>query len=115
MIKGIKRKDIENCAVCGNGLMHEAMPIFAKFKVTRYIIDRNELQRESGLEQFFGGGQQGAALASVMGTDPEIAKGIDESEVLVCGGCLQKPLPLYFFLQEDDDASTGTDHAQASN
>ncbi len=85
----MKRKDIKNCALCGKGIAHAGIPLFYVLKIQRFGLNAQAINQQAGLEQYFGGGSQGAVLANVMGADPDIAKPINEneSEVWICEPC----------------------------
>lgn len=87
----MKRDEIQNCCVCNKGLAHDNSPLFYKIKLETMGLDRVGIQQTHGLEQFFGGGEQGAALASVMGANPDIASLIDMSTKLICSTCFLDP------------------------
>lgn len=85
---GFKRKDIQDCVHCNRGVAHSNNITFYELKIKRYVLDLREIQKEHGLETFFGGGNQGATLASVMGANPDIAKELSkEIKVLICEDC----------------------------
>ena len=83
----MKRKDLEKCLVCGQGLMKCGSPMFYKIKIESMILDLKEIQQTAGLEQFFGGGVSGAVLADVMGPDPDLAKKVISYIALICMKC----------------------------
>lgn len=82
----MKRKDIKPCMFCKQGIAHSGFN-FYEIKLTQHVLDMQEIQRETGLENFFGGGQQGATLASVMGTDPDLTNDLKTVKGLVCSEC----------------------------
>lgn len=89
-IQGEKMKagDFRPCALCGKGVMHTGLPLFYRVTIQRMGIDRQEVQRSHGMEQFFGGA---LALSRVF-HDPDIAKPISEvCKVLVCEDCSTRP------------------------
>ncbi len=86
----MKKKDFKNCALCGKGMMHDGNILFYRVKIERMGINLEAIQQTHGLETFFGGGQGGAVLAGVMGTDPEIAKPVTSDKALVCDTCACK-------------------------
>ncbi|WP_339827877.1 hypothetical protein [uncultured Arenimonas sp.] len=71
--------------------------------VDRLVLDPRAIQRQAGLEM-----QIGAALASVMGTNEDLAIPLDTSEIVICGDCLLRPLAA---LLEDRDQATEPDRA----
>jgi hypothetical protein len=82
------RKDLKPCAICGKGLMHTGLPLFWRVHVERIGVDAQAVQRQAGLETFFGGGHAGAVLADVMGDGAALAKPLDAPTVrLICESC----------------------------
>jgi len=83
-----KRLDIQPCCICGQGIMHDNQITFVRVRGLDYLVITPEgVKRTHGLEQFFGGGNVGAALAHAM-DDPELAKvTIPVSDKLVCLKC----------------------------
>lgn len=88
-LPGIKRREITNCALCGKGLAHNGAIMFNRVKVERFAFDYRQIRQLRGLEEFFGGGSPGAVLASVMGTDADLAKCMNPEvgAKLVCDMC----------------------------
>ncbi len=97
----MKQTDIKPCAICGNGMMHLGIPIFYTIKIQRHGLEAGAIQRQSGLEQFFGGH---ALLANVMGANEDMSKPLtDESELWVCDHCANENLlPLIAAIQEPE-------------
>jgi hypothetical protein len=90
-LPGLKRKEIEKCAVCLEGVAHNRQITFYRVTVERFILDHLAIQRTHGLEQFFGGGSAGALMANVMGTDEDLAKQIcPASSFILCEECAMK-------------------------
>ncbi len=84
----IARKDLKPCAICGKGLMHTGVPLFWRVHIERIGVNAQAVQRQAGLETFFGGGHAGAVLADVMGDGARLAEPIGEPAVrLVCESC----------------------------
>jgi hypothetical protein len=87
-LPGLKRKEITNCELCGNGLAKNGQFVFYRVRVEQYVLDGNAINRRHGLETFFGGGGAGALLAQAMGDDEDLAKQMSDSKPrLVCQGC----------------------------
>ena len=78
-----KQDEIENCIACNQGLMHNQGIFFYKVSVEQFVIDCRSIQRQTGLEQMIGN----AAIARVMGTNEDIAKGLSPTSFLICGDC----------------------------
>jgi hypothetical protein len=89
----MKRKDIRRCCRCGQGVA-KAGPTFYTVQIQYFALDPSGIQQTHGLEQFFGGGAAGATLASVMGTDPDIAKPLGEptDRLWMCLDCSLEPV-----------------------
>ena len=102
MASGLKRGDIRPCAVCGKGLA-KGGPLVYRVTVDRLVLDPRAIQRHAGLEM-----QIGAALASVMGTNEDLAVPLDTSQVVICGDCLLRPLAA---ILEDRDQPVESDRA----
>lgn len=107
----MKKKDIKLCAFCGEGMMHDNNILFYRVKIERLGINLRGVQKTHGLETFFGGGRAGAALAGVMGTDPEIAKVVTSDEALICDECaIEKKIHCVAMLHEmipEDETEEG--------
>ncbi len=85
--RAMKHRDFKKC-ICDRGVMHTNMPTFYRLQFTRMFIDARAVQRAQGIEQFFGGGQAGAVLGNVMGTDDDLAVPVGETiDVLLCEQC----------------------------
>lgn len=100
----VKQRGLRKCAMCGLGVMHCGLPIFFRLKIQRYGIDMRAVQAQHGLEQMIGN----AVIASVLGTDADLAKPInDEQDLFICETCSQKPVMLVeLALREDSDDSS---------
>ncbi len=85
----MKRNEIRPCDCCKDTINNGGQIMFYKIKVTTMGLDPEAINQQAGLEQYFGGGSQAAALADIMGPSPEIAKEIHEGiELLICFNCL---------------------------
>lgn len=85
--KGLRRQDLEKCAVCGEGVMHAGNLDVYRVEVTQYIAHARNIQRETGLEMMMGGGSVGAVLASVMGDNPVLLQECSVASGLLCQTC----------------------------
>jgi len=88
--KGLRRQDLEKCAVCGEGVMHAGNLDVYRVEITQYIAHARNIQRETGLEMMMGGGSAGAVLASVMGDNPVLLQEISVSSGLLCQPCFME-------------------------
>ena len=78
--------------------------MFFRVKIETMGIDVANVRRHAGLEDYFGGGNAGAALADVMGPSLDIASpigGNNEVELLVCQSCALEPRPLMLLLEKE--------------
>lgn len=83
----MKQEEITACAVCRRGVAHDRNLTFYRVRVEYLVLNVQAIQRQHGLEQFFGGGQAAARIAHVMGPGEDIAKGLSEDTGLVCFDC----------------------------
>lgn len=84
----MKQHEIKPCSICGRGVMHTKLPLFYRVTVERFGIEIRAVERQHGLEQFFGGGQTGAVLAHVMGEDADMARPVmDKLTLIICEAC----------------------------
>jgi hypothetical protein len=74
-LKGAKLRsqDLRLCAMTGEPLGI----IFYTIRFEQFMVDARAVQRQAGMEAFFGGGQAGAMLANVMGDQPAVAQGLE--------------------------------------
>ena len=79
----MKRKEIEPCAICGKGVMHDNMLTFYRVKLDYMIGNIPAIQRQAGLDMMLGN----AAIAHVMGLDEDIAIPMHEQSFLLCFDC----------------------------
>jgi len=76
-----KRKDVEKCALCGEGIATR-VPIFFRVKVERLGLDLAAVNQRQGLDLMIG-----PALAEVMGPDEDLAQVMTTRSGLVCMQC----------------------------
>jgi len=107
MIKVVKRKELQKCSTCHNGVMHTGLPIFWIIEVQRFGVDPGAVQRRHGLELML----NSPVLADVMGPDEALAKPITPGEptrLFICEMCISdKFIPLvaaYSEQQSKDEA-----------
>lgn len=100
--KRFKLRDIQKCAGCDRGLLHQgnALGLFWRLTYDRLMIDRGAVQRQHGLEMMLGGA---AGLAQIMGPDEDMAKPWTEPvTALICETCMmEKPLMVLMQVVED--------------
>lgn len=83
----MKRSELQKCCICLSGVMNNRQITFSRVTIERFAVDVEAVQRRDGLENMFGGGTTGAALAQVMGTDEDLAKKFGETVLFVCDSC----------------------------
>ncbi len=83
----MKRSELQKCCLCGKGVMHSRQLMFSRVTVERLFVDLDAIRRLDGLENVFGGGNTGAALAAVMGTDEDIATRVNTKTLFACDEC----------------------------
>ncbi len=82
----MKRSDIKKCCKCNKGVMHTGLPLFWTIDIQRWGVNANAVQRQHGMEQFFGGN---VALADVFGDGAPIASPInDPLKHFICEECV---------------------------
>jgi len=96
-------EEFGNCAVCGEGVMHEGIPIFYRVVLETHGINHQKAQRQHGLELMLGGN---AAVAAAMG-DRDISEKIDETTVTVCHSCSLGTWPLLRLQEPPHEQSDG--------
>lgn len=93
----MKQTDLKPCASCGKGVMHAGTPVFYRVKIESLGVDVGAVRRQHGLETMLGH----AALAFHMGPQEDLAKVIDEREVMVCLQCAVEERPLMLLLEDN--------------
>lgn len=72
------------CDLCNRKITATGLPLFWRVKVERFGIDAQAVQRQHGLAMHLGS----PVLASIMGTDPDMAKPVmDPVTLTLCEGC----------------------------
>jgi len=96
------RKDFTPCAACGKGVMHTGLPLFFTIDIQRWGINLDAVQRQSGMEQFFGGA---VALADVFSSGPiaQPVGGEPPLRVLICEACAMGSINLHAAIETDND------------
>ena len=87
----MKQAELQRCAICHKGVMHQNNITFYRVSIERMVIDLGAVRRQHGLEMMISG-----PIAAVMGPDEDIAKTLGKSKTaFVCETCaLEKSLPL---------------------
>lgn len=77
-------REIANCALCGKPFGHTGLPLFYRVTIERFKVDMGAVDRQQGLGMMLGN----ASLASVMGTNEDMAESIMEPiKITVCEHC----------------------------
>lgn len=88
---GMRAGELQPCALCGQGVMHNGVPLFWRIELQRLGVDLAAARQVAGMETFFGN----VALARVF-TDPEIASPVGEARtILVCESCAGEATSVY--------------------
>jgi hypothetical protein len=100
----MKRRDIKQCCRCGCGVAKHGI-VFYALRLQQWALNPCGIQETHGIEQFFGGGAAGAALAGIMGADPDIAVPLSEpgKDLWICAECVIAPTSLLAFLQDETE------------
>ena len=103
----MKRTDFKPCANCGKGVAHTGLPLFWVVEIQRFGIDAQAVQRQHGMEQFFGGSSPGAvALADVFNDGAPLATPInDKVTLLLCEACALGHMPIAVLSEAERDCS----------
>ena len=97
----MKRKELQKCCICRQGMMHDHHITFYRIGFERFIVDLPAVQRLDGMEKMMGGGSTGAVLAGVMGTDEDIAiPAMKKKELFVCEDCATHTQIMYLLEAE---------------
>lgn len=100
-------RQFAKCIVCGQGIGQAGSPMFFTLTLERYVVNLRAIRQQQGLGEFFGGGEAGHKLASIMGADPEMAHKVGGPvKRSVCMGCLTHNSTLCVMLEaglEDTD------------
>ena len=103
-------EDLKPCAGCGGPLTgkDERCPIFRVLRLAPAGLKADAINRHLGLSQFFGGGNAGHALASVMGTSEAAAEAPPEedwTELFICNDCFcsEKFAGLHEAIEREND------------
>ena len=88
-LPGVKRSEIQKCAMCNKGIMHDRSLTFYTVQIKYMVIDPGAIQRQHGLEMFMGGDHM-AGIATVMGPDEDIAKELSSNSAWLCMECAMK-------------------------
>lgn len=72
------------CDLCNRIVTASGLPLFWRVRVERFGLNARNIKRQMGLGEYLGS----PALASIMGTDPDMAEPVMEPVMLtVCEGC----------------------------
>jgi len=85
LMPDMKQGDLKKCSTCGNGVMHEGIPVFYRFRMDTMGIQADAVRQQIGMEMMMGAA---AAVAQVLGPDEVMAKQIDTKEIVLCHSCM---------------------------
>jgi len=95
----MKQSEIQPCAGCGKGVMHQNFMTFYVADLTYHIVDLPAVQRAHGLEMAMGAA---APLAQYMGPNEDMTKPMANHKMMVCLDCaMRKPLAELFEAAEE--------------
>ena len=87
------------CGICEMKILKSGLPLFYRVSIQRWGVDANAMERQMGLEMFFGGrnpSPHAVAIAQVMGADEDMATELTEKkEITVCESCAGKPIEVH--------------------
>lgn len=97
--KPMDRRELQNCARCGHGMMHEGAIHFYELTVAQCIVDLNSVRQQHGLEVMMG---VAAPLAAVLAPSTTVAQRLPAKRVLLCATCAMHPQMPMAFLEDND-------------
>lgn len=87
-MKEAELRECATCALCRRKIMESGLPLFWRVTIELFGIDVAAAKRQDGLAAMLGS----SALASVMGTDDDLAKPMmDPVKISVCESCCTDP------------------------
>ena len=104
----MKQREIKPCIGCGQGVMHDNNLAFYRLRASYMIANTQAIGRQHGLEMVIGN----PLIASVMGTDEDLATAMQNADELVCLNCAMcEPLAVLMEKaarkEDDEPAATG--------
>lgn len=81
----MKQRDLKKCYSCGNGVMHEGVPVFYRFRMDTMGIQADAVRQQHGMEIMMGAA---APIAQMLGPDEVMAKEIDTKDFVLCHSCM---------------------------
>lgn len=88
----MKASEMQRCALCGEGVMWQGLPVFWRLTVQRMGVDLAAVRQVAGLEMLIGN----VAIARALGPDPDIARPLgEERSIVVCEGCAAQETSIY--------------------
>jgi len=82
-------RELCTCMICKEKIGRKPLPCFWKVRMERHFLDMNAVNRLQGLSMFMGSAQ----LASVMGPDEPLSKGMGLNVGMICDECIMERLP----------------------
>lgn len=83
-------EEFGNCHYCGQGVMHNGIPIFYRLTIETHGINVHKTQQQVGLEMMLGGN---AVIAAALG-DRDITEQLGMSTVTACHSCVMERMDL---------------------
>lgn len=94
----MKQTELQKCAICAKGMMHDGQPWFYRLSIDQMVIDARAVQRQHGLEQVVGN----ARIAHALGPQEDMAQKMAGVTICVCAKCaLMESLPVAVLMDVD--------------
>ncbi len=97
----MKEKELRESAICGicnKPIGKSGVPLFWRVRMERYGLKADAIQRQQGLTMMLDGH---AELASIMGSDEDMAEKISSKEITVCETCAGENTSVYRMAMEE--------------
>jgi hypothetical protein len=78
------RKELQKCAVCRRGVMHDGQVAWYEVKIAQVVADIRSIREQAGLELQMGGN---AALAAIMAPTTKVGSRLPATRLLICQPC----------------------------
>ena len=78
----MKQSEFTACAACGHGMAKNNI-FFYRVRIEQMILNTAAIKRQAGLEMMIGS----PALATVFSPNEDLAVGLGEKMLLLCGEC----------------------------
>lgn len=94
--KPFDRTELENCQVCGKGVLKTGDIHFYEVTVTQCIADIRSIQQQHGLEMMLGGA---AGVAAALAPSTNVAHRMPGKRLLLCSHCAMRDTPVALMLE----------------